>query len=47
MKQNEFVILCNKYLIDPSLALEDENLCDLLKNKASNSEIEEHLKNNF
>jgi hypothetical protein len=33
MTRIEFIALCGKYLIAPSLALENEDLCDALRNK--------------
>ena len=46
MTTNEFAILCEKYGIHPSVALENENLVELLKAKQYNK-IEEFIKNNF
>ena len=33
MTQSNFIALCNEYYINPSLALENDNLVDALQNK--------------
>tara|TARA_R100001015_G_C4469545_1_gene53702 strand:- start:52 stop:195 length:144 start_codon:yes stop_codon:yes gene_type:complete len=47
MSNLEFLFLCQKHLILPELALEDEALLDLLKNKESADIIENYLINEF
>tara|TARA_R110000824_G_scaffold64937_1_gene169505 strand:- start:782 stop:961 length:180 start_codon:yes stop_codon:yes gene_type:complete len=43
----EFYALCSKYLISVDIALENEQLINLLKNKASNETIEQCLMDQF
>ena len=33
MTQTEFQILCGEYLIEPNMALENENICDALRQR--------------
>jgi hypothetical protein len=47
MTQFEFHTLCGKYLIDVDIALESEELKELLKNKASTETIEQFLNEQF
>tara|TARA_R110000765_G_scaffold11385_1_gene36083 strand:+ start:527 stop:670 length:144 start_codon:yes stop_codon:yes gene_type:complete len=47
MTQFEFHTLCGKYLIDVNIALESEELKELLKNKASTETIEQFLNEQF
>ena len=47
MTKFEFYALCGKYLIDVDIALESEELIELLKNKASYETIENFLKEQF
>jgi len=44
MTQFEFNTLCGKYLIDVNIALESEELTELIRNKASLETIEQFLK---
>ena len=46
MTKNQFDALCSKYLIDPSIALENEDVRNALKQKDTDR-IEYLLKNNF
>lgn len=46
MKRIDFEILCGKYLIEPSLAIENEKIKEALKNR-NDEEIEILLKNEF
>ena len=47
MTQLEFNTLCGKYLIDVNIALESEELTELIRNKASLETIEQFLKEQF
>jgi len=47
MTKFQFYALCGKYLIDVDIALESEELKDLLRNKASYETIENFLKEQF
>ena len=47
MTKFQFYALCGKYLIDVDIALESEEIRDLLKNKASYETIENFLKEQF
>ena len=47
MTKFDFYALCGKYLIDVDIALESEELRDLLRNKASYETIENFLKEQF
>ena len=33
MTRTEFQMLCGEYLIDPSIALENENICEALRQR--------------
>jgi hypothetical protein len=46
MTQNQFLALCMKYAIDPSLALENEALCEALRDRDVN-EVERILREEF
>ena len=47
MNNFEFQTLCGKYLIDINIALEDEELRELLKTRANYETIENFLKEEF
>tara|TARA_R100000234_G_scaffold99874_1_gene68588 strand:+ start:214 stop:357 length:144 start_codon:yes stop_codon:yes gene_type:complete len=47
MTKSEFHALCGKYLIDINIALENEELIELLKTRASYKTIENFLKEEF
>ena len=47
MTNLEFQTLCGKYLIDINIALENEELRELLKTRASYQTIENFLKEEF
>ena len=47
MTQFQFDTLCGKYLIDVNIALESEELVELIRNKASLETIEQFLKEQF
>ena len=47
MTKFEFYALCGKYLIDVDIALESEELTELLRNRASTETIENFLKELF
>ena len=47
MKKYEFYALCGEHLIDINIALENEQLIDLLKNRASYKAIEQCLIEQF
>jgi len=47
MTKFEFYALCGKYLIDVDIALESDELIELLKSKASYETIENFLKEQF
>ena len=47
MTQFQFNTLCGKYLIDVNIALESEELVELIRNKASFETIEQFLKEQF
>ena len=46
MTNNEFDQLCQKYLIDPCIAIENENIVSALQGR-NDAEIETILKNEF
>jgi hypothetical protein len=51
MKKTDFIWLCNQHTIDPSIALEDERVKNILKSK-SNSLVKQfalntYFKNNY
>jgi len=47
MTKFQFYALCGKYLIDVDIALENDELIELLKDKASYETIENFLKEQF
>jgi hypothetical protein len=47
MKQSEFNSLCGELLIDPSIALENDNVRDVLANRESSERIREILETEF
>ena len=47
MTSNQFQSLCGKYLIDVGIALESQELKQLLRDKASEQEIETFLQEQF
>jgi hypothetical protein len=47
MTKFDFYSLCGKHLIDVNIALENEELRELLKNKASNETIDKFLMEEF
>tara|TARA_R100001163_G_C5009530_1_gene155940 strand:- start:552 stop:767 length:216 start_codon:yes stop_codon:yes gene_type:complete len=47
MTKFDFYALCGKYLIDVDIALESEELRELLRNKANTETIENFLKEQF
>ncbi len=46
MTANQFAILCNRYLIDPAVALENESIVRALKDK-NDKEVERLLREEF
>jgi hypothetical protein len=46
MKKSKFIYLCNKYLIDINIALENENILKALKNR-DDKKIKYILENEF
>ncbi len=46
MKMLDFEVLCGKYLIDPALALENENLREALKRR-DDAEVERIIREEF
>ena len=42
-----FVELCGEATIEPAIALEDKELCDLISSGGSKKEIREYLIENF
>ena len=47
MTRLDFIYLCGKYFIDVDIAMENEELVKLLKNRASAEEIEKFIQENF
>ena len=47
MTEFEFNTLCGKHLIDVNIALESEELTELIRNKATSETIEQFLKEQF
>jgi len=47
MTEKEFNYTCNKNTINPKIALEDSNVCEILKNRRSVKELDNYLKTNF
>jgi len=46
MTQNQFLALCNEHLIDPSVALENTDVVEALKNRDDEAVVEA-LTNSF
>ena len=46
MTKTDFLILCGEYLIDPSLALENDNICQALKDR-DGEQVKTILQNEF
>ena len=46
MTKTEFMILCGDYLIEPCLALENENICEALR-KRDVEQVRQILENEF
>lgn len=46
MSRNQFDALCSKYLIDPAIALENEEIVEALKAK-DDAKVEQILKTQF
>jgi len=46
MTQNEFIILCNTYCIDPAIALENDDIKAALRSK-DNAEVKRILKEDY
>jgi len=46
MTKTEFMILCGEYLIEPCLALENENICEALR-KRDVEQVRQILENEF
>jgi len=47
MTRLDFYALCNEYTIDVNIALENDDLIELLKSRASYETIENFLKEEF
>jgi len=47
MTKTEFILICNEYLIEPSLALENENILQALRDRKSIETIKTILETNF
>lgn len=47
MTRLDFYALCNEYTIDVNIALENDDLIELLKSKASYETIEKFLQEQF
>lgn len=46
MTKTEFQILCGEYLIEPSMALENENICKALRQRDA-EQVKQILENEF
>jgi hypothetical protein len=46
MSKQEFIILCVKYTVEPSIALENPDLCDALRSR-DEEEVERILSEEF
>ena len=46
MTKTEFMALCGEYLIEPSLALENDNICEALRQR-DNELVKQLLENEF
>ena len=47
MTRNEFFALCEDYLIDPCIALENKNIANALFIRASTAKVKQILKEEF
>ena len=47
MTQNQFIILCNELLIEPSIALENENILQALRDRKPIETIKTILETEF
>ena len=46
MTQTQFQILCGEYLIEPNIALENENICEALRQRDAD-QVKQILENEF
>lgn len=46
MTKTEFMILCGEYLIEPNMALENENICEALRQRDA-EQVRHILENEF
>ena len=46
MTKTEFMVLCGEYLTEPCLALENENLCEALRQRDA-KQVKQILENEF
>lgn len=46
MSKTEFMILCGEYLIEPCIALENENICEALRQRDA-EQVKHILENEF
>ena len=46
MTQTQFQILCGEYLIEPNMALENENICAALRER-DDEQVKQILENEF
>ena len=46
MTKTDFLILCGEYLIDPSLALENDDICEALR-QGDDVKVEALIENQF
>lgn len=46
MTKTEFMILCGEYLIEPNIALENENICEALRQR-DDEQVKHILENEF
>jgi hypothetical protein len=47
MTKSQFILLCNEYLIEPIIALENENILQALRDRKSIETIKELLETEF
>lgn len=47
MTQNQFILLCNELLIDPSIALENDNILRALRDRKPIEQIKTILETEF
>lgn len=47
MTQNQFILLCNEYLIEPSIALENDNIVQALRDREPIETIKTILETEF